>query len=100
MALSLAFSPTTDSSPRVPGTRRRAVFTVTFDDSYPTNGETLSASDCGLVAIHSVICGVTSTGKPLFWTGSKLKVFSAIGTEVSNGTNLSSETAVIEVIGL
>lgn len=100
MAIALAFSPTTDTSPRVPGTRRRAFFTITCDDSYPTGGYTLTASTCGLVAIHTVNVGNTSTAKPVFWTGSKLKIFSSIGTEVVNGTNIATETMVVEVIGI
>lgn len=100
MALVIALSPTTDTAPRVPGSRRRGFYTVTCDSAYPTGGTTLTASAFGFVAIHTVIVGNTSGGKPCFWTGSKLKVFSAIGTEVTDTTSLATETVVLEVIGI
>jgi hypothetical protein len=100
MALTIAFKPSTDKAPRVPGSRRRAVVGITFDSSYPTGGETVLASDIGLVSIDAAIVGLTSTGKPVYWTGSKLKVFSAIGTEVSDTTDLSAEVVTVEFIGI
>jgi hypothetical protein len=100
MTISFAFIPTGDTSPKIPGTRRTSKVTVTLDSSYPTGGYSLTAATFGYSTILSVFVANTSTGKPCFWTGSKLKVFSAIGTEVSNATDLSAETVILELGGL
>ena len=38
----------------VVGARRRKVLSVTFDDSYPTGGESLTPADAGLVSFTHV----------------------------------------------
>lgn len=98
MALTLPAS--ADPTARVPGSRRDESVTLTLDSSYPTGGYTVAAALVGMTVIHNVLVGVTSTGKPVFWTGSKLKVFSAVGTEVSSTTDLSAETVVVYVRGI
>ena len=99
MAATATFLPTTDKAPRVPGSRRRALVTLTLDNSYATGGYALP-STLGFTSVDAVLAGNTSAGKPVFWTGSKLKVFSAIGTEVTATTDLSAETVVAEIVGI
>jgi hypothetical protein len=103
MALTIAFRPSTDTAPHVPGDRRRASFKITFDSSYPTGGEVITAAMFGFTTILYVgINGATSAGKPVYWDGtaSSLKVFSAIGTEVADTTNLATESVHLEVVGI
>lgn len=99
MAATAAFLPASDKAARVPGSRRRALVTLTLDSSYPTGGYALPAT-LGFVSVDAVLAANTSAGKPVFWTGSKVKVFSAIGTEVTSTTDLSAETVVVEIIGI
>lgn len=93
---------------RVMGDRLVIDAKVTFDSSYPTNGEALAASDFqGLAQIDNLI--VHSTSAALFrviWddTNSKLKVYEEDGTtgkeaEVGNTDNISTLTCLVQVTG-
>lgn len=97
-----------DGSPvasAVPGTSRRSRLTVTFDASYPTGGYVLTPTLVGLTTIESVLTdGTTITGgKPVATVQSggawKLKVFSAIGTEVANAASLAGDSVQCEAVG-
>lgn len=77
--------------------------TITFDNSYPTGGEAVTAANFGLSSIHTVIPYPTDQSGTYVavWDGtnSKIKMMSALGTEVSNGTDLSSVKLDVLVIG-
>lgn len=88
----------------VPGDRYYAQVTLTLPSAYPTNGFDVTA--VGLFgfnfAVDSVNCAsATSAGKPVFYdkANGKIKVFSAIGTEVSLNTDLSAETLNVDARG-
>jgi hypothetical protein len=87
---------------RTEGSRRRWNGVLTLDNSYPTGGYTLPASLFKLDQVEAVLVMSTLGGKPAAWnsTTSKLQVFSAVGTEVSNGTDLHTEQVTVEVIGV
>ena len=94
---------------RVMGDRLVIDAKVTFDSSYPTNGEALAASDFqGLAQIDNLI--VHSTSAALFrviWddTNSKLKAYIDAGgddsteAEVGNGVNIATLTCLVQVTG-
>ena len=98
---------TSTRSPRnVAGGQKQRIATITFDSSYPTGGEPITAADLGLSSqIEFVFCQTLNAGYVVAWDGSKtapkLKVFqqsaatSAL-TEVPNTTNLS--TLVVHVL--
>jgi hypothetical protein len=100
------------------GSRQAVVASITFDSSYPTNGEALTAAQLHLGRINIVLPESTSD----YWfeydyTNSKLKAFTnaaeavvyttaTLGTtttigvaEVGNGVNLSSVSTRVLVIG-
>lgn len=52
MGLTLAFD---RAASGVDGNRRRRVYDVTFDSSYPTTGESLTAADLGLRKVERVV---------------------------------------------
>lgn len=92
------------ASRKVPGDRYRVVATLTLPSAYPSNG--FDYSDITLFnlggAVDSIqVSSSTSAGKPVFVdsVNKKIKVFSAIGTEVSNGVDLSTETLDVAVFG-
>jgi hypothetical protein len=90
----------------VPGDRQRVEATLTLPTAYATNGFDVSAAG-GLFpsltfSVDSVACSsATSGGKPVYFdfANKKIKVFSAIGTEVSNGTDLSAEKLDVVAFG-
>lgn len=103
MALTLA----ADSSymPVVVGASRSWRGTVTFDDSYPTGGEAIAASDFGFgLQIDHVVVHSTNTAQyRAVWdaANSKLKVFLEDATsgkeaEVADTTDIS--TVAVEVV--
>lgn len=97
MAISLA-----NTSLDVPSDVRWVKSTLTFDDSYPTGGEAVAASDFGLREIHAVIVtGPTALGREARWIPStgkiqvlnpakiaaaNLKTFKAAGAAAGNVT--------------
>lgn len=82
--------------------------TVTFDSSYPTGGEAVTAADFGFdVSIETVIVGSNDeAGVSCRWDGanSKLKLFdedntSGIEAEFGNGTDASANVTTLEAYG-
>ena len=72
--------------------------TITFDASYPTNGEAITAADVGLSVIRRILCHSRS-GYVVAWNGStsapKLVAYrqtaaSSALVEVPNTTDLSA----------
>lgn len=79
--------------------RKRVEATLTLPSSYPTGGFDVSQGSAlfpGIAfVVEDVVCSsCSSTGNPVFFdkANMKIKVFSAIGTEVTNTTDLSSKT--------
>jgi hypothetical protein len=84
------------------------VGTITFDNSYPTNGEAIAASDFGLDSITfvSVNAAATPVTKFVRWdeANSKLIVFiedsiSGISAEAGNATDQSAVKVAVMVVG-
>lgn len=99
MALTLANRTTT-----VEGQKRKVTVDVTFDSSYPTGGEAFTAASLGLTRIEFVPPAVNSAGTRLaVWDGDvadpKLQLFTAVGTEATDGSNQSTITVPLYVIG-
>lgn len=68
---------------------------LAFDSSYPTGGEAITAAQLGLSKIVRMKFQPSGTYLFAFDTANnKVKVYSAINTEVSNATDLSALTAV------
>lgn len=97
------------------GNKRVKVRDVTFDDSYPTAGESLTAADVGLKKIQWVVpCGVASdsdgTGGTLGvavrydHSSSKLQAFESAGDgdsfdEVGSTNSLANYTVRLMIFG-
>jgi hypothetical protein len=76
---------------------------VTFDASYPTGGYALTAASLGFVTLDTVdAASLSNLGSRLCgWnqaTG-KLQVYSALGTEVANTTDLHLDGCLVEAVG-
>jgi len=85
---------------------RIRVADVTFDDSYPSGGYSLSASDFGLNGIICVQPLGQLDGYVCMWdrANSKLKIFQSAGSaaplaELSNGADLSNKKVTVKVEG-
>ena len=55
MALTLTVPGNASDMAGVPGNNKYVIKRIQFDSSYPTNGESLTATDLGLESIHIVI---------------------------------------------
>jgi len=94
---------------RVPGSRRRAIATVTGDTSYPSGGYPLTAGMFGLTTLDTVFTPALDQTGTWFvtWdqTNSKLKLWEigpseGAGTEEENGVSVSTMVVVVEALGL
>ena len=84
----------TETTNTVFGDKRVVFAQVTFDDSYPTGGEALAASDFpSLAAIEEVVVASQSPGgtEQVLYdrTNKKLMVFTADGTQATNASDQS-----------
>lgn len=94
--------PTTAGEKFSIGDRFAVIASVLFDNSYPTGGEAILPSDFGLEAqIDAVVPLSTGGGRILEHdkANSKLKLFTALGTEAANASDQSTITARVLVIG-
>lgn len=106
MAVSVSATDSTRPT-EVEGARRVANAKVTFDSSYPTGGEPLTAAMFGLVRLDFVrVHGATEDGRLVRFipSTSKLQVFqqgAAAGafTEVANATDLSADHVYVTAVG-
>jgi hypothetical protein len=77
---------------------------VTFDNSYPTGGEALAASDCDLDELWGVeIASPPKAGTELVaWDPENLKllIFTADGTQAVNASDQSAVVVDIVAIGV
>lgn len=73
---------------------RERIVAISPSASYATGGDTLAAADCQLAAINTVeLEAVDAAGSRLGIydkANSKIKVFTALGTEAVNATNQSA----------
>ena len=75
---------------------------VTFDSSYPTGGETLTASTLGLSSILNVVIGGTSAGGFMaVWdpVNGKILLFDAAFAQAANASDQSSIVVYCTVYG-
>ncbi len=87
----------------VQGNKRVHYATVTFDNSYPTGGESVTASQLGLSGVSSVQTEVKSVGGTVNVANvyydratSKFKVYDETPAEALNTSDLS--TLVVEAV--
>lgn len=78
--------------------------TVTFDDSYPTGGEAVTAADFELVEIKNMIVaqpdvGDTLAGAYFVESTSKIIAVEQTGAEVANTHDIDGRTVTVQVIG-
>lgn len=80
--------------------QRISQVTVTFDNSYTTNGKSFTASDAGMSQIDFILFSGGS-GYTFEWdsANNKIKVYSTAATEVTNATDLSSVSVDLMVFG-
>lgn len=74
---------------------------VTFDSSYPTGGEPLTAADLGMLNIEYLEAtqkGVASRLAEYDYANAKLLLFTALSTEAANASNQS--TIVVRVLAI
>lgn len=74
----------------------------TLDNSYATGGYALTPAELGLVSIERVMAEVIAVGTHfVVWdeANSKLMVFVAAGTQVTNATDLSAIKIRVTVYG-
>ena len=80
---------------------------ITMDDSYPTNGEAVTATDFGFRTLTHLLCGASETGYVFAFddSASKIKAFEAGADgaaldEVANATDLSGSHFVFFASGI
>lgn len=86
------------------GTRKRQGATYTGPASYATGGDALDATQWRLGSIDGFVGLTISNGTAVLhgWynrTTGTIMWFAAAGTEVSNGTDLSTYTGYLEAVG-
>lgn len=107
MALTIAVSPTGDLPRHSIGDRYEATRQITFDNSYPTGGEAVLASDFGMSQItHGYATtlvpgatGINVTVLPQTDGSALLRVMTAAQVEVGNGSDQSALIARVTCKG-
>ena len=86
MALTITTPGNASDVSGVPGNNKYVIKRIQFDSSYPTNGESLTATDLGLESIHIVIIDTESSGylAQYDYTNSKVEVYEA-GADAAAG---------------
>ncbi|MGH9266731.1 MAG: hypothetical protein ACRD0D_00985 [Acidimicrobiales bacterium] len=101
----------TNLSVFVAGSKRMAVATVTFDSSYPTGGEPVTAANLGLATLDALFAADAVNATPANLTvrfdrtNAKLLVFrtgllNAAGEQVPDTTDLSAFSTVVLAVGV
>lgn len=88
----------------VPGAQRFTVTEVTFDSSYPTGGEPLTATDLGLTTVDFAIATlkVAGTGSvtAVFYDVANAKLLAyAAAAQIANTTDISAVSAQVYAVG-
>ena len=75
--------------------------TVTFDNSYPTGGEALTAAALGLDTAVDAVFPATGGADVVVWdrANGKLVLYTADGTEATNASDQSAVSRDILVLG-
>lgn len=89
---------------RIVGAQKETTKDVTFDSSYPTNGEALTASDLGLNRVeYATAVPITGTGggenvafAKYDVTNSKLILYNETPAEIGNASDVS--TVIVRVV--
>ena len=88
------------------GNQRVSFSTVTLDSTYPTGGESVTASQLGLSSVKAAFVNITAVNGTVnvanaFYdvANSKVKAFDETPAEVANGTDLSGTTVVVVAFG-
>ncbi len=71
---------------------------ITFDSSYPTDGEAVAPADIGLSRIISATCSHDTVGSRIvIWDQAnlKLKLYTALGTEAADASNQATIVAYV-----
>ena len=90
----------TEISASTVGDRRRLVVDITFDASYPTGGEPVDAGVFGLTTVEEVDAATDGTRLFVHDTANqKLMVFTGLGTQAANATDLSAVVARAVIVG-
>lgn len=92
---------------RVPGTEKRTITKVVFDNSYEAGGEPLTAAQLGLKVVKSAICqvihGSEAEGSPTaFYTPATSKIHligSKTGKEVAGAVDCSKVEVEVTAYG-
>lgn len=83
------------------GNREVTYGTITFDDSYPTGGEAITAANVGLGTIEQLVVHPSSTGHVFPYDYSAAKVLAFNGTtEIANEVDLSAQVARYRAVGI
>src|SRR5574337_242409 len=75
---------------------------ITFDNSYPTGGESLAPADVGMISIQHVSADQKGVGNRIAqydYANSKLKLYTALGTEATNASDQSTIVVRANIIG-
>lgn len=91
------------------GNRRIVIANITFDSSYATGGESLTASDLGLTTIDHVSPGVSTGGYVTVYDHTNSKLLALYGDnnnaadgpliDVASTTDLSAVVVRVQVTG-
>jgi hypothetical protein len=87
------------------GDKRAVSVVTTFDNSYPTGGEVITAADFGLSYIENIQCSNasnTAVDRVVTWDRTNSKLFVTVmstGAEAANASDQSATSANLLVIG-
>lgn len=106
MALTVATPGNASDVAGVPGNNKYVIKTVTFDSSYATGGEALTAVTLGLESVHIVLLSMENSGyvAQYDYTNSKVALYEAgadgaILDEVANTTDVSAVVVRVLAFG-
>ena len=100
MALTIANPQNARDTTGVPGDMKYTIKTITFDSSYPTGGESITAADVGMESIALVLFSPDKNGfVPQFdYTNSKIALYSAGADEETGLDELANTTNASAVV--
>ena len=106
MALTLTVPGNASDVAGVPGNNKYVIKTATFDASYATGGEELTATTLGFESLHIVLLSVENSGyvAQYDYTNSKIALYeagadAAILDEVADTTNVSAVVVRVLAFG-
>ena len=87
----------------VAGDKRFHIAEVTFDSSYPTGGEQVTAADFGLKNLdYAFVTSPKASGHSFYYDQDTRKIlgYTSSGTEISSGTSISTNKVQVLAIGV